>query len=221
MGRDNHPRMRQEKSLARKNANRDSYDRILIVCEGKKTEPLYFEGIRTFYRLHTANIRVLQSEYGTAPQQIVDFAKDECLKTKQWEQVYCVFDRDDHLNFQNAINSTVALNNKHRNDLKKFISFKAIPSIPCFELWLLLHFRYISHEIHRMELFDLLKKPECLPGYEKGQTNLFLRTKTLLETAYSNAAKLKEECKKNEKETPYTEVDSLVRLLTGLKPLAP
>jgi len=36
MGRDNHPRMRQKEKIERKKANRASYDRVLIVCEGKK-----------------------------------------------------------------------------------------------------------------------------------------------------------------------------------------
>jgi len=61
MGRDNHPRERQAQKLARKKASRGRYPRVLIVCEGKKTEPNYFEEIRREFRLHTANVRVLPS----------------------------------------------------------------------------------------------------------------------------------------------------------------
>ena len=164
MWRDNQPKERQARTLARKKANRAGYDRILIVSEGEKTEPLYFEEIRQHYRLHTANIRVIQSAYGTTPQQVVDFAKDECLRTLGWEQVYCVFDRDDHPNFNNALASAAALDRKHRNELKQPIRFTAIPSIPCFELWLLLHFECITRECHRNEVYDLLRQPGRLPG---------------------------------------------------------
>ena len=77
--RDRHPKERQAAKLARKNASRNSHDRILIICEGKKTEPQYFNEIRQYYRLNTAYVGILQSEYGTSPQQVVDFARDKCL----------------------------------------------------------------------------------------------------------------------------------------------
>ena len=67
MARDNSPRERQRKQLERKLGRRASYDRILIVAEGSKTEPNYFSEIRAAYRLHTANVEVRASELGTAP----------------------------------------------------------------------------------------------------------------------------------------------------------
>jgi len=74
------------------------YPRILIVCEGEKTEPNYFEEIRREYRIHTANVRVLPSEAGTNPMQIVQFAEDTFRKSgKAFDKVFAVFDRDDHL----------------------------------------------------------------------------------------------------------------------------
>lgn len=74
MARENSPKNRQRAELERKQNKRASYDRILIVCEGEKTEPLYFDEIRQFYRLSTTNIKVRQSDYGTQPQKVVDFA---------------------------------------------------------------------------------------------------------------------------------------------------
>lgn len=216
MGRDNHPRARQQRKLQRKKAIRESYDRILIVCEGSKTEPLYFNEIRQFYRLNTTNIQVLPSEYGTEPQQIVDFARDKCLETKQWEKVYCVFDRDEHLTFNNALLSAKARDKKFKNELKKPIRFFAINSIPCFELWFLLHFECHKRETHRSELRQLLRRDSRLPNYEKGQWGNFELTRRLLETAYLNATRLKEERQRHGRENPYTNVDILVKELTNL-----
>ena len=216
MGRDNHPRVRQQRKLARKKASRADYDRILIVCEGGKTEPQYFDEIRQFYRLHTANVRVLPGAYGTAPQQVVDFARDECRKTRKWEKVYCVFDRDDHLNFNNALQSAAATDKKIKNDINKSIRFRAIKSIPCFELWLLLHFEYVSREIHRDEVRHLLRQQDRLPNYEKGQGGHFELTRHLLETAYQNADRLKEEQRRHGRENPFTDVDMLVKELIRL-----
>lgn len=41
----------RKRKLEREDAQRKSYDRVLIVCEGKKTEPQYFKDIRQFYQL--------------------------------------------------------------------------------------------------------------------------------------------------------------------------
>jgi hypothetical protein len=56
MGHDNAPRERQRQQLERKQGRRAAYDRILIVSEGSKTEPLYFGEIRAACKLHTANV---------------------------------------------------------------------------------------------------------------------------------------------------------------------
>ena len=76
MGRDYSSKVRQQKQLERKQGRRASYDRILIVSEGSKTEPHYFTEIRAAYRLHTANVEVQPSELGTAPIQVVQYARE-------------------------------------------------------------------------------------------------------------------------------------------------
>lgn len=216
MAREHSPKNRQRAELERKQNKRASYDRILIVCEGEKTEPLYFDEIRQFYRLSTTNIKVMRSDYGTQPQKVVDFAIDECLKTKRWEHVYCVFDRDDHPGFHNALQSVAALDRKYRNDLKQPIRFTAIPSIPSFELWLLLHFDCITREIHRDEVVGLLCQPNRLPGYSKGQGGHFARTRDKLPVAFEHAARLIAERARHGNENPFTAVGDLVRQLIAL-----
>ena len=42
--------------LERRKAKRESYDKVLIVCEGEKTEPNYFNELINFYKLNTANV---------------------------------------------------------------------------------------------------------------------------------------------------------------------
>jgi hypothetical protein len=104
MGKDNQPKARQAAQLARKVGKSAGYDRILIVTEGSKTEPLYLGEIRSQYRLKTANVQVQHSLLGTAPLQIVEYAEqllvngDEAknIQPRAFEQVYVVFDRDDH-----------------------------------------------------------------------------------------------------------------------------
>jgi hypothetical protein len=69
MGRDNQPKHRQLHRKSAKETQSKSYPRILIVTEGRKTEPQYLEEIRTKYRLNSANIAVHHSNIGTSPMQ--------------------------------------------------------------------------------------------------------------------------------------------------------
>ena len=94
---------RQRGRLVRTMGTRPAYDRILIVCEGKKTEPLYLDDIRKTFRIPSAHLRVLHSDLGTEPRQVVDFAERKFLETRKFEWVYAVFDRDSHRTYHEAL----------------------------------------------------------------------------------------------------------------------
>lgn len=224
MGRDNQPKHRQAKQIARKQGKRQPYDRILIVCEGSKTEPLYFEEIRQHYWLPATHINVLQSQLGTDPLNVVRSAKDlfengnpySNIRPRAFEKVYAIFDRDDHSHYHDALRHADDLNDTLKNDDKRNITFKAIASVPNFELWLLLHFEDIQHALHRDDVIDRLK--QHLTGYEKGQGGHFARTKHLLSTALDRAHRLTQANNAYNGEASYTDVGKLVKLLTTLKP---
>jgi hypothetical protein len=110
------------------------------VCEGKKTEPIYLDDIRKAFRVPSAHLRVLHSDTGTEPRQVVDFAESKFLETREFERVYAVFDRDSHRTYHDALARAAALNEKMKNSERKLVHFAAVPSVPCFELWLLLHY---------------------------------------------------------------------------------
>ena len=48
-----------------------SYDRVLIVCEGEQTEPLYFESFKQEYDLSSANVVVTDASKGSDPVSII------------------------------------------------------------------------------------------------------------------------------------------------------
>lgn len=65
-------------------------DRILIVCEGKETEPNYFAGFRL------TNVTVIGTGYNTESlvRKAIDL-RDEAKKAREaYDQVWSVFDRD-------------------------------------------------------------------------------------------------------------------------------
>lgn len=171
MGRDNSPKERQRQQLARqRQRSRASCDRVLIVSEGSKTEPLYFDEIRVGLRLPTANIVVAPSDLGTEPIQVVQYAQQlfergdrhKGIEPRAFEQVDAVFDRDDHRSYFDALKLAESLDGKLKNDAKQRVAFKAIASVPNFELWLLVHYEDIQAPLHRDEVMRRLK--QHIPG---------------------------------------------------------
>ncbi|WP_457938281.1 RloB family protein [Mesorhizobium sp. 10J20-29] len=210
-----HSRARSGRDLRRKAPKRAPYPRVLIVCEGAKTEVNYFEEIRQEARLPTVNVCVLHSPLGTAPQQVVEAAEEEFLKSKGFEKVYAVFDRDEHLTYANAIAMAVARDQKLKSDEKKAVSFEACVSVPCFELWLLLHFANIMAPIHRHAALAQLQ--QHLIEYTKGTAGTYAATLANLEVATNRAIALKQQFSRLPGVDAYTDVHELVDTLKKLK----
>jgi len=192
---------------------REPYDTVLIVCEGAKTEPFYFRGLRSSYRLSNANILITPAE-GTDPVSIVKFAEQ---RVSQYDRTYCVFDRDTHPNYgaaiQRAANSKPGIGGK----------LMAITSVPCFELWLLLHYRYSTAPI----VASKGKSPggiaekeltRHIPKYKKGDENIFEIVNPLYQTALGNAKALHKHSVETASDNPHTRVYELVEYLRQLKP---
>ena len=223
MGKDFSPKIRQRADLSRKQARRASYDRLLIVCEGSKTEPNYFKEIRQTYRLHTANVAIHPSKLGTAPIQVVQYAKELFengnahmqIKARAFEQVFVVFDRDNHDSYFDALRLTNSLDGKIKNDDGELILFHPIVSVPNFELWLLLHFEDVQHSMHRDEVLKRLK--QYILNYDKAILNCFSITQDKLDIAYRRAQLLSERNTALEGSLPYTDIWKLVMLPTKLK----
>jgi hypothetical protein len=219
MARDHSPKIRQRAQLERKQSQRASYDRVLIVSEGSKTEPLYFKEIKNAHRLQTANVEVHPSALGTEPIQVVRYAKQlfeagdthKRVRAKAFEKVFAIFDRDDHKSYFDALRLVGSLDGKLRNDAKQPVEFKAIASVPCFELWLLLHFEDIRHPLHRDEVLTRLKLH--MPGYAKGAGGSFATTKASLDIASQRARKLAALSTAFDDTEPSTDIVELVALL--------
>lgn len=203
------------KQKQRKIGTRKPYDRVLIVCEGAKTEPLYFKALREEYKLHTANIEVCNSP-GSDPMTIIKHAKARYKEAKRegnsFDRVYCVFDKDQHATYQSAIKEL-------ENSQSKNIFF-AITSVPCFEYWILLHFTYTTKPYYPTgcksvadNLIDDLK--QYIPQYEKN-TDVFDIIKNNTSFAISNAKKVNMSAQKTYTDNPSTKVVDLVEYLINL-----
>jgi hypothetical protein len=96
---------------------------ILIVCEGKNTEPSYFNQ----FEIPSLTIKSVGTGHNTI--SLINKA-EEFANKKKYDQVWCVFDKDDfsERNFNGAIQKALS---------KKF---KVAYSNQSFEYWLILHF---------------------------------------------------------------------------------
>lgn len=111
---------------------RDPGRRVIIVCEGSKTEPQYFDAIRKELRLPTVQVIVTKAS-GTDPRNVVDDAiakRKELIDDQRWnaerDTIWAVYDGDEHIT-HNKRNWDEALDIARRKKVNLAISN------PCFE----------------------------------------------------------------------------------------
>ena len=218
MGSDNLYHRRKAKTAAllkRRKAKRSSYDTVLIVCEGEKTEPKYFRALIDDLQLNTANIIIADNTAGSSPRSVVEFALREYNKDKEYDRVYCVIDKDRHVTY------AAALDMIRRARLHKDHTITAATSVPCFEFWLLLHFTYTTRS------FDTGPGSICanvisdlenyIPRYSKGDDNIYQATKDYIGTAITNSKRVIRHCDAAGTDMPSTKLHELVEYLQRLK----
>ena len=172
--------------IDRRRPRRETVERVLIVCEGERTEPLYLRELTTRFRPSTARIE----GSGTDPRSVVNLARKLQLRERRqgekFDQDLCVFDRDEHLSFDDACQYARA------------IRFSLVRSWPCFEYWLRLHFSYTRKPYARTGNGSAAQNcvnelREHLPNYEKGRRGVFESLDSRLETARSRAVRAQQD----------------------------
>jgi hypothetical protein len=109
-----------------------------------------------------------------------------------------------------------ALNGRLENDERVKVPFEAVVSVPCFELWLLLHCEDVFAPLHRDDAVARL----CahLAGYSKGQGSHWRATRDRLDAATGRAESLVAAGHMAEDgNQPYTNMHELVHRLLHLK----
>jgi hypothetical protein len=179
-------------------------NRILILCEGEKTEPNYFSKFPVDITL----VRIDVEGDGANTLRLVEDAirrgNEAASKHQQYNQIWCVFDRDSFpaKNFNQAFK--VAEKNKIR------IAY----SNQCIELWFLLHYHFFDSAIDRKDY--IVKLSEAMgQKYEKNDDKMYALLKNKQSTAIKNARNLSNRyllCNP-EKDNPSTNVQDLVEAL--------
>jgi hypothetical protein len=174
---------------------------ILIVSEGTKTEPQYFESFRV------SSVEVIGTGFNT--DSLVQYAVDKKNAARPaYDQVWCVFDRDSFT----AQDFNRALQLANSNGIKVAYSNEA------FELWYLLHFNYYDTGLPRA---DYKAKLTANLGYEykKNDRGIYNALLCRQSDAIRNAKRLLAVYNPHspERDNPSTLVHELVEMLNGMQ----
>lgn len=153
--------MQSVESLKRPLYRRERRKCIVIICEGEKTEPLYFRALRREFKLSTVEVEIIGE--GAGPLKVVEKAlREKKLRKAQsdkpdFDEVWCVFDRES----ENE-NSTF----KPAVEKARAAKIELAVSNPAFEYWYLLHFKETSRSFTNAD--DVIKElKKHIPDYEK------------------------------------------------------
>jgi hypothetical protein len=192
---------------------------IFIACEGKNTEPLYFERIKeeiedeeqfalTIYPERSNN------NHKSDPIGLIEEAQ---RRINDFDEVWVVYDKDGYTKHQEAVElAATIINGKIVN-----IAFSSI----AFEHWVLLHFEKNKNAFPKSrDIIDYLTFNSYFPNYNKsGEADSYPFLKPHLPTALENAAWLRFQMRQQLVDTPrhsinpYTDVDVFLRKLLDIK----
>ena len=131
---------RRTGKIRRRGTRREPKVRFILFCEGRNTEPAYFSAVK---KVWTGALVSIESRRGvgvpiTIAKEALEFARSVGLTRgsrrrrnlfEEWDEVWAVFDRDEHERYEEAVNVCEAN------------GIGVARSNPCFEVWLILHER--------------------------------------------------------------------------------
>lgn len=193
---------------------------FLIVTEGERTEPLYFNGLKKLIREKVGGmVDVIEVPVidvcgkGSSTGKLLEIT-EEIVKDANiiYQNIWVVFDKDDFKDFDKAITDGI---NK---------GYKMAWSNQSFEYWLYLHFYYSDSALHRDDLCkkldDIFKAYGLGEGaYKKNYEDIYnlVNTYNGVDTAIKNAkrrmASFKNGINKPSEYDPGTTVHILVEEL--------
>ena len=163
-------RRKAKASQKRREKTREKLVRFLVVCEGTKTEPHYFEAL---IKDHTSTVREVTIE-GEGQSTVALVNRAQAIKQElerknamAFDRVWLVFDKDNFNDFNEAIRKA------------KKLGCQCAWTNEAFELWYYLHFEYLDTGIGRNAYIEKLqkffrKKMGDTPfEYKKGNPNIY------------------------------------------------
>ena len=129
-----------------KHPTQKSGDKILLVVEGKNTEPIYFAELKGFYAKIKGRLEIT-AQGNPDIFAMIELAKKRLLESRKsqrkslssplgFDMAYIVIDRDHFANEPGGMEKL----SKAFKDIRPKDKIRIILSSPCFEYWFFLHF---------------------------------------------------------------------------------
>jgi RloB-like protein len=214
--REDHPKRRQlrreGRRLQRKKASREGLPAILIVCEGRETEPNYLHGLCDARGINRANTTIVAGDGETDALGLVRKAQRRFAVDRDFDAVFVVCDCVG----EDLATAVAAAATPIKNAAGKSITVNLIVSRPCFEFWLLLHFEYISRPFaSAQEVIDLLRAH--ITDYDKADRQIYAKVGIGLDHATGHSQQLKAELAAIGADSPDTDMPALIMVLNSLR----
>lgn len=167
----------------------------LIVTEGTKTEPQYFEGLKEdINRLYRGRISIVIEGVGQGANTLTLLERAQKIAEKgpdKYKHIWLAYDKDDFPkdDFDNTFFKCKSLSGNGSS-----VIYHALWSNECIEYWFLLHFMALDSAIHRKEYYP--KLTECLGSkYEKNREDIYTLLKPNIKKAINNAKRIADDNK--------------------------
>jgi hypothetical protein len=183
---------RGEATFRRRSRRRPEKTRILIVCEGRETEPNYFRGLRDEEAVRQNFSVVVQKGKGGSCLTVVEHAVAErekaAARVENYDEVWCALDVEGG-DRRGQMGEARALAGRHEIRLGL--------SNPSFECWLLAHFVRTKRSFAGCDkVIEELNKHwrrEFGRDYEKNDEQIFAGLAGRTGTAIANARSVREQ----------------------------
>ena len=174
-----------------------------MLCEDSKSALKYLQDAARHFRSH-AVVKIAHCGR-TDPIGIVEEA---ISLRRNFEITFCVIDRDSHESFDAALLRAAEFGG----------SIKVLPSYPCYEYWLVLHFRFTRAPVASVgaqsagnRMAAALRLEAGMADYEKGSSHsAFDRLLDRLPIAMVNAARALDAAIEEQEMNPSTKLHLLI-----------
>lgn len=218
--RDNQPKHRQlakERAKAdRQKANRTETGSALLVCEGECTEPYYLSGLLAYLRIGAASVEIVPGQSDSNAVSVVTRARERFEQNPR-DRVFVIIDGEQRDLAKALRLCQIPLQHANKKKSLPEICIEPIVSTPCFEVWLLLHFRYCDQPFGAFS--DVLPVLQAsLPDYTKTDFRIFARAGggEGLRRAVFHAQRLRQTITTTGATSPATDMDRLIEALRAM-----
>lgn len=202
--------MRRAKSqFDRSRPRYEPQPRVLILCEDTKSGLRYLQAAALHFRAH-AEVDISHCGKNDPLSIVVEAIR----RKSRFDKVYCAIDRDSHEKFDEALALALTTNK----------AVEVVASYPCYEFWLLLHFRKTRKPfvgVGNNSAADLVIKDLCreagMNEYAKGGSDkLFEVLLDRLPAARKHAVEVLAAAVAEQSENPSTHLHELMDLFERL-----